>query len=80
MIGYYINDRFILDDGTKAGINIMLYGGKYDMDYWFDEHRCKTLEEADEFIKDYGEEMIEVELKHPIANRSYKPEDLSSFE
>lgn len=45
-IGYYINDKFVLDNGALGGINIMFFGGVYDIDYWFDERRFQTARQA----------------------------------
>ena len=63
-IGYYINDRFTLDDGTPAGVNVMLFGGRFDMSYWFDEYRCETVQEAHDFImkESVSNEMTPVQL------------------
>lgn len=73
--GYYINDKFILDDGTPAGVNVMLFNGD-NLDYWFDEKRFLTVAEANQYIAG----MIEVVVDHPIANRKYSPEELIMFD
>jgi len=62
-VGYYINEHFILDDGTPAGVNIMFFGGEYDMSYWFSERRCNTVEEAEKIIKEMEHEMIPVHVE-----------------
>ena len=77
-IGYYINDKFILDDGRLAGINIMLFNGD-KLNYWFDEFRCDSVEEAEEFIKTYDGDMVEVKIAHPISNRQYPKEEVESL-
>lgn len=51
-IGYYVNDKFCLDDRIPAGINVMLYKGE-ELNYWFEEYRCKTWKEVYSFINDY---------------------------
>jgi len=77
-IGYYINDRFTLDDGTDAGVNVMLFNGP-KLDYWFKEHRCNSVEEAENYIKSYNGEMIEINIEHPISNRRYTQNEISEF-
>ena len=61
-VGYYINENFILDNGRPAGVNIMFFGGQYDMDYWFAERRCRTVKEAQKVI----EEMKETKTMVPV--------------
>lgn len=68
----YINDRFILDDGSPAGVLALLWGGKFDRHYIFEDKRCETREEAEAFIKNYDAEMVErpeKDVGHPIPNR-----------
>jgi len=77
-IGYYINDRFVLDGGESAGVNVMLFNGD-NLNYWFDEKRFSTTEEAISFIENYDDDMVEVKVEHPIANRRYSAEEMASF-
>lgn len=82
---FYINDKFVLDNGNPQGCNIMLFGGDHDETYWFDEYRTTTVAEAQEYLVSYelgGKpvELLEKEITHPIPNRLYTPEELESYE
>ena len=81
-VEYYINDCFCLDDGVLAGVNVMLYGGKYDRDYFFEEKRCETKKEAEIFVSDYDAEMIkrpEEDMNHPFLNRYYTEKEIRRY-
>lgn len=80
---YYINDKFIWDNGIPDGVNIMLFKGD-DPGYWFAEIKCETVAAAYRKLQEYGVinkvSLIEKEIKHPIPNRNYTTEEILAFE
>lgn len=81
---YYVNDRFVYDNGEFGGINVMLFGGDYDENYWFAEYHTLSFQDAYDWISEYQVahqvNMMKYEPTEPIQNRLYTAQELMEFE